>query len=318
VHLSDGSAVPYTKLLLATGSRPRTLSIPGADSSGVLSLRTIEDSDAIRATIAQAERIVIIGAGWIGLEVAAAARIAGVEVAIVEVAELPLLRVLGRGMAQVFADLHEAHGVDLHFGAAVAEISTATGRATGVRLEDGTVLAADAVLVGVGISPNVEIAEAAGLDVENGIVTDSSLRTSDPDIYAAGDVASAMHPVLGKRIRVEHWANALNQPAVAAAAMRGEPAEYSRLPYFYTDQYDLGMEYVGCAEPGDYDAVTVRGDVDNREFIAFWTLEGRVVAAMNVNVWDVVDDLRAIISSGVTVPAALLMDVSMPLAEVVS
>jgi 3-phenylpropionate/trans-cinnamate dioxygenase ferredoxin reductase subunit len=289
--------------------------VPGGDGPGLLYLRRLDDSDRIRSTLATAGKLAIIGAGWIGLEVAAAARAAGVEVTIVEAAELPLLRVLGPEVAQSFADLHIAHDVDLRLGATLAEITTDGDRPSGVRLADGSDISADAVLIAVGAAPNTELAEHAGLAVDNGVTVDDGLRTSDPDIFAAGDVASALHPLLGKQIRVEHWANALNQPQVAAASMLGQPASYDRLPYFYTDQYDLGMEFLGYTEPGGYDAVTIRGDLAAREYIAFWTRQNRVLAAMNVNVWDVGDNLKAIISSAAEIPADRLADQSVPLAD---
>jgi 3-phenylpropionate/trans-cinnamate dioxygenase ferredoxin reductase subunit len=318
VALADGSNLEYAKLLIATGSRPRTLDVPGGDCPGLLYLRRLDDSDRIRSTLATADKLVIVGAGWIGLEVAAAARAASVEVTIVEAAELPLLRVLGSDVAQSFAELHVAHGVDLRLGTTLAEITTEGGdRPSGVRLADGSAISANAVLIAVGAAPNTELAEYAGLAVDNGVTVDDGLRTSDPDIFAAGDVASALHPLLGKHIRVEHWANALNQPEVAAASMLGRPASYERLPYFYTDQYDLGMEYLGYTEPGDYDAVTIRGDLAAREYIAFWTRQNRVLAAMNVNTWDVGDDLKAIIGSGAEIPADRLADQSVPLVDLV-
>ena len=315
VTLADGSRIGYAKLLLATGSTPRHLTIAGAGAGGVLYLRRVGDSDHLRATFATASRVAVIGAGWIGLETAAAARAAGVEVTILEAAELPLLRVLGREAAQVFAGLHRDHGVDLRFGVQVAEITASDGLADGVRLADGTHVPADAVIVGVGITPNVQLAEAASLEVRNGIVTDARLQTSDPDIYAAGDVASAYHPVLGKHIRVEHWFNALSQPQAAARAMLGQDAVYDKIPYFYTDQYDLGMEYAGYVEPGGYDLVVFRGDVPEREFIAFWLSGGRVLAGMNVNIWDVNDTIQAVVRGGASVDAARLADVDVPLEE---
>ena len=216
VTLSGGGHLGYGRLLLATGSVPRRLPLPGADADGVLYLRRVEDSDRIRDTFTTASRVLIIGAGWIGLEVAAAARRAGVEVTILEAAELPLLHVLGPQVAPVFADLHREHGVDLRLGVRVAEITVSGGKATGARLADGTRIGADAVIVGIGAAPQTRLAEAAGLDVRDGVVTDASLRTSDPAIYAAGDIASAFHPLLGRHIRVEHWANALHQPETAA------------------------------------------------------------------------------------------------------
>jgi len=314
IQLADGSRVGYAKLLLTTGSSPRRLPIPGADADGVLYLRSVEDSDKLKETIAAADRIAVIGAGWIGLETAAAAREAGVEVTVLEAAELPLLRVLGRQVAQVFYDLHSDHGVDLRMSVQVAEITQENGRVSGVRLADGSYIPADAVIVGVGITPNTQLAEQAGLEIENGIKVDASLRTSDPDIYAAGDVANAYHPLLGKHIRVEHWANALNQPQTAAKAMIGQEAIYDRVPYFFTDQYDLGMEYSGYVEPGAYDEVVFRGDVPGREFVAFWLGDGgRVLAGMNVNVWDVNDAIQAHVRSQEAVDPAALRDPDKPL-----
>ncbi len=315
VRLADGSVVSYDKLLLTTGASPRELQVPGAGAAGVHYLRTLDDSDVLRSTLATASRLVVIGAGWIGLEVTAAARLAGVEVTVIETAELPLLRVLGPEVAQVFADLHLDHDVDFRFKASLAEILTDNGVATGVRLSDGTTIAADAVLVAVGAGPNVQLAEAAGLHVDNGVVVDAALRTSDPNIFAAGDVANAFHPLYGRHIRVEHWANARQQPKAAAASMLGNDASYDELPYFYTDQYNLGMEYVGFVEPGGYDRVVFRGDVAGREFIAFWLSNDRVVAGMNVNVWDVVEPIKAIIRSAAAIPANQLADAGVALTD---
>jgi 3-phenylpropionate/trans-cinnamate dioxygenase ferredoxin reductase subunit len=316
VTLADGSQVGYAKLLLATGSAPRLLTVPGADADGVLYLRRVGDSDQIRTAFQSASRVAVIGAGWIGLEATAAARAAGAEVTVLEAAELPLLRVLGREVAQVFADLHRQHGVDLRFGVGVEEITVTGGRASGVRLADGSQVEADVVIVGVGITPNSQLAEAAGLETGNGITVDASLKSSDPDIFAAGDVASAYHPLLGRHIRVEHWANALNQPQAAARAMLGQDVAYDRVPYFYTDQYDLGMEYAGYVEPGGYDQVVFRGEVDKREFVAFWLSGGRVLAGMNVNVWDVNDAIQDLVRGGQTVDPARLADTDVPLDQV--
>jgi len=299
---------------VTTGSSPRRLTVPGADLDGVLYLRSVGDSDRIKALLGEASRIVVIGAGWIGLEVTAAARAAGVEVSLFEVADLPLLRVLGPEVAQVFATLHREHGVDTRFGVQVAEITGAGGHANGVRLADGSRVDADAVIAGIGITPNTELAVAAGLEVSDGIVTNAQLRSSDPDIYAAGDVASAFHPMIGKHIRVEHWANALNQPQAAAKAIVGQDVSYDRVPYFFSDQYDLGMEYSGYVEPGRYERVVFRGDVDRREFVAFWLgAGGRVLAGMNVNVWDVTDAIQALVRSGQSADIAALSDPAIPL-----
>ncbi|HEX9065268.1 MAG TPA: FAD-dependent oxidoreductase [Streptosporangiaceae bacterium] len=310
-----GDQVGYSRLLLTTGSSPRTLPVPGADAeAGVLYLRTVQDSDRLRAALDGAPRVAVIGAGWIGLETAAAAREAGAEVTVLEMAELPLLRVLGREVAEVFARLHADHGVDQRYGVQVAEITTTHGRADGVRLGDGTHVPADLVVVGVGITPNTELAKAAGLEVDNGIVTDAAMRTSDPGIFAAGDVANAYHPLLGKHIRVEHWSNARHQPVAAAKAMLGQDVSYDRVPYFFTDQYDLGMEYAGYVEPGGYDRVTFRGDVQGREFVAFWQdAEGRVLAGMNVNIWDVNEAIADLVRSRRPVSEQALADRSVPL-----
>jgi 3-phenylpropionate/trans-cinnamate dioxygenase ferredoxin reductase component len=325
VAVAGGERLRYDKLLLATGCVPRRLPAPGADADGVLYLRTVDDSDRMRDALAAASRVVVVGAGWIGLEVAASARAAGPEVTVVEEMSLPLLRVLGPEVAPVFLNLHREHGVDFRFGTRVAEIlvsgARASGarvsgvRAVGVRLHDGTQIGADVVVVGIGAAPAVGLADAAGLEVQDGVVTDAALRTSDPDIFAAGDVARSYHPVLGRRIRVEHWANALNQPPTAARAMLGQDAAFERLPFFYTDQYDLGMEYAGYAEPGQYDRVVFRGDVGKREFIAFWLSGGRLLAGMNVNVWDVSDTIQGLIAAGRPLDPKLLADPAVPLHE---
>ena len=319
VALADGSRVGYAKLLLATGSSPRRLPVPGADLEGVLYLRTVGDSDRIKEAFRSASRVVVIGAGWIGLEVAAAGRTAGLEVTVLEAAELPLLRVLGSEVAQVFADLHRENGVDLRLGVQVAELTGSGGAVDGVRLADGTRIEADAVIVGIGASPNTELAEAAGLEVDNGVRVDARLRASGPDIYAAGDIANAFHPLLGKHIRVEHWANALNQPQTAARSMLGDAnAVYDRLPYFYTDQFDLGMEYSGYVEPGGHERVVFRGVVAAREFIAFWlAADGRVLAGMNVNVWDVNEQVQNLVRAAVPVDLARLADPAVPLEDLV-
>ena len=319
VVLAGGERLAYDRLLLTTGSVPRRLTVPGASDFGVQYLRTLDDSERIRDAFTRARRVAIIGAGWIGLETAAAARAAGLEVTVLESARLPLLRVLGAEVAEVFAQLHREHGVDLRLGVDVAALvgtgADGGGAVTGVELGDGTTVSADLVLVGIGITPATGLAADAGLEVVDGIRVDERLRTSDPAIFAAGDVANAFHVGLGRPIRVEHWENARRQGALAARSMLGLAGEFDRLPYFFSDQYDLGMEYVGYVEPGAYDQVVLRGDVAGREFIAFWLAGGKVLAGMNVNVWDVAEEVEALIGRDRVVDAARLADVELPLAE---
>jgi 3-phenylpropionate/trans-cinnamate dioxygenase ferredoxin reductase component len=308
VALSDGTEIPYDKLLLATGSRARRLPIPGADSTGVHHLRKIGDAENLDTALKEGSSLAIVGAGWIGLEVAASARERGVDVTVVETAKAPLIGAVGEEVGNVFATLHRDHGVDLRLETEVKEVTTDDGKATGLTLGDGSTVDADRVLIAVGAQPNIELADEAGLSTgDGGVLVDASLRTSDGDIYAVGDIAAAEHPLFEERIRTEHWANALKQPAVAVAGMLGEPGEYSELPYFFTDQYDLGMEYAGHA-PGS-NRVVFRGDVDGREFVAFWLdSDNRVLAGMNVNVWDVLDDIKNLIRNKTVVDLNKLVD----------
>jgi 3-phenylpropionate/trans-cinnamate dioxygenase ferredoxin reductase subunit len=313
VLTSDGASVRYDSLLIATGSRPRRLALPGSDLNGVFYLRRLDDSDRIKAAFAGAPRVVIVGAGWIGLETAAAARVAGMSVTVLEQADAPLARILGARMSAGFSQLHRDNGVDLRCGVTISELTGTNGHVTGVRLGDGTVIEADLVLVGVGIRPQTGLAETAGLAVGNGITVDEHLRTSDPAVYAGGDVADAFHPLFGHRLRVEHWANARRQGAVAARSMLGQDAVYARLPYFFTDQYDLGMEYTGYVDPAAVEDVVVRGDLPGRRFVAFWLADGRVRAGMSVNIWDATEAVEELITSGRRVDAALLADPDVPL-----
>jgi 3-phenylpropionate/trans-cinnamate dioxygenase ferredoxin reductase subunit len=326
VTIDGVDVLPYDKLLLTTGSRVRTLNVPGTDLTGVRYLRTVDEADALLAHLRKAADVVVVGAGWIGLETAAAARKHGATVTVVELGTLPLQRVLGDEVATVYADLHRANGVDFRFGASVQEFRGTAGALSSVVLADGTELPADVAVVGVGIQPSTELAVDGGLAVDNGILVDAGLHTSDPDIYAAGDVVNLAHPLLGKRIRVEHWANALNGGKAAGKAMLGEDVVYDRVPYFFSDQYDLGMEYSGYAEPAGYDRVVFRGDpsiVDGKapEFIAFWVKDGRVLAGMNANVWDVTDDIQALVRAGwagTAVDLQRLADPKVPLDELLS
>jgi 3-phenylpropionate/trans-cinnamate dioxygenase ferredoxin reductase subunit len=315
ITLAGGARMSYSRLLLSTGAAPRRLPLPGADLPGVAYLRAMGESDALRAAITAASRVVVIGAGWIGSEVAASARHLGAEVAIVAPEAVPLVPVLGPEVGGVYRDLHAGHGVDLHLSTQIEAI-VGDGAASGVRTTDGVVIEGDLVVVGVGVTPRVELAKLAGLTVENGIVVDEFLATSVPDVFAAGDVAATWNTRYNKRIRMEHWANALNQGPVAARNMLGQHTAYEKLPYFYSDQYDLGMEYNGYAD--DWDRVVVRGDRSGREFLAFWLKDGRVLAGMNANIWDQGDDIKALIRSGASIDPDRLADPSVPLADLLA
>ncbi|MFI8516884.1 NAD(P)/FAD-dependent oxidoreductase [Streptomyces sp. NPDC085481] len=322
VRLGDGTVIRYDKLLLATGAEPRRLDIPGTDLAGVHHLRRLAHSERLRDELKALGRdnghLVIAGAGWIGLEVAAAARTYGAEVTVVEYAPSPLHQVLGPELGQLFADVHTEHGVRFHFGVKLTEIAGQDGMVLAARTDDGEEYPAHAVLVAIGAAPRTALAENAGLALVDradggGVAVDESLRTSDPDVYAAGDIAAAHHPLLHRRIRVEHWANALNGGPAAARAMLGKHVSYDRVPYFFSDQYDLGMEYSGWAPPGSYDQVVLRGDAGKREFIAFWLKDRKVLAGMNVNVWDVTDAIQNLIRSRAQVDTEALADPSVPL-----
>jgi NADPH-dependent 2,4-dienoyl-CoA reductase/sulfur reductase-like enzyme len=327
VRLGDGTVVHYDKLLLATGAEPRRLEIPGTGLAGVHHLRRLPHADRLRHVLAALGRdnghLIIAGAGWIGLEVAAAARGYGAEVTVVEPAPTPLYQVVGPELGQVFAELHRERGVRFHFGVRLTEIIGQDGMVLAARTDDGEEHPAHEILAAIGAAPRTALADAAGLDLADraeggGIAVDESLRTSDPDIYAAGDVAAALHPLLGTRLRVEHWANALNGGPAAARAMLGQDVTYDRVPYFFSDQYDLGMEYSGWAPPGSYDQVVLRGDVGRREFIAFWLKDRRVLAGMNVNVWDVTAPIQQLIRTRAEVDAQTLGDPGVALTDLVN
>jgi 3-phenylpropionate/trans-cinnamate dioxygenase ferredoxin reductase component len=312
-----GERLSYDKLLLATGSKPRRLDVPGADLDGVYYLRNVEESDRLKIEFAQANRVVIIGAGWIGLETAAAARAAGLDVTLLVSGDLPLQHVLGPEAAPIFDELHRSHGVDLRYRTTAVELTGRHGRVTGVMLSDGTRIDADMIIVGIGAVPRTEIAADAGLKIDNGIVVDEHLRTSDPDIFAAGDIARTYNPRLGRHIRVEHWANARRQGVVAAKAMLGQDAADVRPSYFFTDQYDLSMEYTGDIGPTGYDRVIFRRHADSDQMIVFWLSEQRVQAGMNINIWDVADDIERLIQSARPINADDLADPAIPLASFV-
>jgi 3-phenylpropionate/trans-cinnamate dioxygenase ferredoxin reductase component len=313
LELDDGERLRYDRLLLTTGAEPRRLSIPGAELDGVLYLRSVEDSDVLRARLDRGGAAVVVGAGWIGAEVAASARQRGLEVTVIDPASVPLVRVMGAEVGAIYRDIHTDYGTRMlmRTGVEAFEGDEAVER---VRTSDGRVLECDFVVVGVGVVPRVELVLESDIVLANGIVVDEHLRTNVPGVFAAGDVANAHHPFYGESIRVEHWANALNQGPAAARNMLDQAAAYERLPYFFSDQYDVGMEYSGFAR--SWDRVVFRGDPGTRAFVAFWLVEDRVVAGMNVNVWDVIDPIKRLISERVTVDDRRLADPDVPLDEV--
>jgi 3-phenylpropionate/trans-cinnamate dioxygenase ferredoxin reductase component len=302
----------YDRLLLTTGAVPRRLDVPGAELDGIHYLRTLEDSERIGERIESGHRLVVVGSGWIGAEIAASARQKGCEVTMIEMSSLPLERVLGPEVGQIYLDLHRDHGVEF-LPETTVERFEGQGAVERVLTRDGASIETQFVVVGVGVAPRTGLVETAGIRIDNGIAVDEHLESSVPGIYAAGDVANAHHPFYGRRIRVEHWANALNQGPVAARSMLGKPASYDEIPYFFSDQYDAGMEYSGFATSRD--EVVFRGDVAGREFVAFWLTRGRVVAGMNVNVWDVNEVIRQLIRSRQPVERAALADPNVPLEQ---
>ncbi|WP_245933286.1 NAD(P)/FAD-dependent oxidoreductase [Arthrobacter livingstonensis] len=317
VTLTDGSTLPYAKLLIATGATPRVIPFPGVDLDGVHYFRTKADAMAMKELLsAGGHNLVMIGSGWIGMEIAATARELGNNVTLLGLEEVPLSVAIGRELGGVFLNRHQEAGVKFVLPSSAKEIQGSAGKVTAVLTTTGETLPADVVIVAVGVVPNTALAKDAGLTIENGIQVTGSLATSDPDIFAAGDVANSLHPVTNAFARSEHWANAIASGKVAAKSMLGQDAVLDDIPYFYTDQFDLGMEYSGFgALTKDADLV-VRGSLEKREFIAFWVLDGRVVAGMNVNIWDVQDAIKDLISSARTVDTAKLADPQTPLGDI--
>jgi 3-phenylpropionate/trans-cinnamate dioxygenase ferredoxin reductase component len=305
-----GEWLYFDRLLLATGATPRRLSIPGSQLEGIHYLRSLDDSDALRERLQPGARMVVIGAGWIGCEVAASARQQGLQVTVVDPGSVPLERVLGLEAGAIYRDIQLDHGVELLPDRHV-ESFEGDGRVQRMRTSQG-VVECDLVVVGVGVEPAAELAARAGLSVDNGVRVDQYLESSVPGVFAAGDVANHAHPLLGS-LRVEHWANALHQGPAAARNMLGQDQPFERLPYFYSDQYEVGMEYTGYAR--DWDRVVFRGDVDAREFIAFWLNQGRVQAGMNVNVWDVAEPIQRLIKQGGVVDVDRLANPDVPLED---
>jgi 3-phenylpropionate/trans-cinnamate dioxygenase ferredoxin reductase component len=315
VTLDDGRDLSYDRLLLATGATPRRLNVPGADLPGLHYLRTAEDNQALAAALSAGESVVVVGAGWIGLEVAAAAREQGLDVTVVEPQPTALYGVMGQEVGEIWAQLHRSHGVDVRTGSQVNAVREDGGRVKGVVLDNGQVISADLVLVGVGAAPNLDLAEAAGLTGGGGVPVDTRLRTRDPDIWAAGDIALADNTWAGRALRVEHWANAKNQGAFAGRSMTGVEDEWGDPPYFYTDQYDAGMEYWGWADP-KVDSVVLRGRPADGSYVAAWlSREGRVDAAMHVNRWDDADAVKALVQAKVALDVARFQDEDVALTD---
>jgi 3-phenylpropionate/trans-cinnamate dioxygenase ferredoxin reductase subunit len=313
VDLDGGRRLRFDKLVLATGSSVRRPPIPGADLPEVFYLRSLDDMLALRDQLLLGRRVGVIGASWIGTEVAACARQRGCDVAMIDVTETPLEHVLGAEVGSYFAELHTRHGVELYMGAGVERID-GTDHVEGIHLTDGRSIEAHLVVVGVGVTPNIELARDAGLAIGTGVLVDATLATSHPDVLAAGDIAEAVHPLLGSRVRVEHWANALNQGLTAGANAAGGQVAYDRIPYFFSDQYDdMGMEHSGW--PTSWDRVVFRGDPNDGAFVAFYLRDDRLVAGANVNVWDVNQHVQALIRADKPVDVSALTSTDVDPAE---
>ena len=322
VTLSDGSELGYGSILIATGSGLRKLDVPGTDLADVFYLRSMTDSEKIRARLVAGSDVVIIGAGWIGLEIAAAARHHGAEVTMIEPQATPLIGVVGEQIGTWFADLHRSHGVTLRLGDGVERLEGEDGKVTTVVTSSGERLPADTVVIGVGIRPNTRLAEEAGLEVDNGIVVDEALRASAEGVYAAGDVANWYNPTLETRLRVEHWANAQDGGYAAGQSIVGKDVHYGPIPFFFSDQYDVGLEYSGYVPRGTDAEVVLRGDPKSNEFMAFWVVPAgggvRVLAGMHVNMWDTMDAVQALVRDRTSVDRARLADPDIALTDVAS
>jgi 3-phenylpropionate/trans-cinnamate dioxygenase ferredoxin reductase subunit len=310
VTLADGGELGFDRLLLATGAEPRRIPVSGADLDGVYYLRTLADCDVLRERLDAGGHAVVVGAGWIGSEFAASARQRGLEVTVIDPLALPNERIFGPEIGGFYRDVHLNHGVELLLGDGVQSFE-GDGAGARVRTVSGRVVDCDFAVVGIGVVPRVELAKRAGLAVDNGVLVNEQLQTSAPGVFAAGDIARAWHPFFGERVRVEHWSNALNQGPAAARAMLGDPVSYDRIPYFFSDQYEVGMEYSGHAP--QWDEVVFRGKRDGGEFIAFWLQGGRVIAGMNVNVWDVNEHVQELVRSRRAIDVAELIDSDTPL-----
>ncbi|MEO6957464.1 MAG: FAD-dependent oxidoreductase [Antricoccus sp.] len=315
VSLDDGTTLRYDKLLIATGAHPRRLDVPGAGLGGVFSLRTLEDSQALGTALNATPEVVVVGAGWIGLEVAAVAREKGCPVTVVEPNETALQTSMGTHMGGFFADLHRSHGVRFQFGRGVIGL-LGTNTVKAVVTSDDHELPADLVVVGVGVRPEVGWVEAELLAEDGGVRVDPQMRTVDPDVFAAGDVASVANPLYGRRIRVEHWANALMDGQIAARSMLERPSQFDPVPFFFTDQYDIGMEYAGSVNAATAGEPIIRGDLTAHSFQAFWLTDGVLLAGMHVNCWDEgIKSVQDLIRRRVRIDPTRLADSDVPLVD---
>jgi 3-phenylpropionate/trans-cinnamate dioxygenase ferredoxin reductase subunit len=312
--LQNQEQLAFDRLLLATGAEPRRIPVAGGELDGIYYLRTMADSDALKEQLKEGARVAVVGSGWIGSEVAASARQKGLEVTVIDPLNVPYENILGREIGEFYRDVHAQHGVKFLLGEGVESFG-GDGHVASVKTTAGQTVECDFAVVGIGVVPRIDLARDAGLEVDNGVVVDAALTSSAANVHVAGDAASAWHPLFGQRIRVEHWANALNQGPAAARAMLGENVSYDRIPYFYSDQYDVGMEYSGHAP--SWDEVVIRGDRDAGEFVAFWLKDRRVIAGMNVNVWDVNEHVQSLIRARQEVDVEALTSTDTALQELV-
>jgi 3-phenylpropionate/trans-cinnamate dioxygenase ferredoxin reductase subunit len=312
VELEGGRRLRFTRVVLATGSTPRSIPVPGAELPGVHTLRTFDDMFALRDELLPGRRVGVVGGSWIGTEVAACARARGCEVVLAEPMQTLLERVLGPEVGHYYDDLHRSHGVDLRLGVEVDGLD-GHDRVEGVRYADGTSVDVDLVVLGVGVRPNIDLAAAAGLDINHGVLVDERLASSHRDVFVAGDIAEEQHPLLGRRLRVEHWANALNQGSVAGSNAAGGSKVYDRIPYFFSNQYDSSMEYSGWQVP--WDQVVFRGNPQDGAFVAFYLSEERLVAGANVNVSGVNEHIQRLLKTGGSVDVKQLADLNVEPSE---
>jgi 3-phenylpropionate/trans-cinnamate dioxygenase ferredoxin reductase subunit len=280
IRLLDGTDLDYSKLLISTGMRPRPLSIPGIELEGVVMLRSLMDAALIRSHLQPGTRAVVIGGGYIGLEVAAVAKTLGMTVTVLEAAERVLGRVVAPDVSAFFTRLHRNRGIDLKVATGVVSIE-GEAHVTGVKLTDGSVVPADVVLVSIGATPETTLAEAGGLAVRDGILVDGEARTSAMDVYAAGDCARFDSALYGRSIRLESVQNAIDQAKAAAASMLGQPVSYDPVPWFWSDQYDIKLQIVGLST--GYDTFHIDGDPENGPFSVAYVREGRLLAVDSIN-----------------------------------